>query len=209
VMRPLIWVLAAPRVVRTRAELPHGPVLVIANHVTGYDAALILYALPGRLRRKMAIAMSGDILLDFRHARNQQSVFRNMLAPAAYWLVTAFFNVFPLPSRRGFQRSFTHAGEAMDRGYSVMIFPEGTLSPDGKLHQFRPGTGLLMQQSQVPVVPVALIGLGEMRASKARWFRSGQLEVYVGEAVPFKEGAEPAQLTEKLEESVRRLRSEE
>jgi long-chain acyl-CoA synthetase len=183
-------------------------VLVIANHVTGYDAALILYALPGRLRRRMAIAMSGEILLDFRRARNQQSVLRNMLAPAAYWLVTAFFNVFPLPSRRGFQRSFAHAGEAMDRGYSVMIFPEGTLSPDGKLHQFRPGTGLLMQQSQVPVIPVALIGLGEMRAGKTRWFRSGQLEVHVGEAVPFEEGAEPAQLTEKLEESVRRLRSE-
>ena len=88
-----------------------------------------------------------------------------------------------------------------------MIFPEGTRSPDGKLHQFRAGIGLLAQQSRVPVVPVALIGLGEMRAGKTRWFRSGQLEVHVGEAVPFEEGLEASQWTARLEETVRRLRS--
>jgi long-chain acyl-CoA synthetase len=207
VMRPLIWLLAAPKVVRETTDLPLTPVLVIANHVTAYDGALVLYALPGRLRRRMAIAMSGEILLDLRHGRNQQGAVRNLLAPAAYWLVTALFNVFPLPRQRGFQRSFAHAGEAMDRGFSVMIFPEGTRSPDGKVHQFRAGTGLLAQQSRVPVVPVALIGLGEMRAARTRWLRSGKLEVHMGAAVPFEEGAGPAQLTAKLEESVRRLRS--
>jgi long-chain acyl-CoA synthetase len=209
VMRPLVWLLAAPRVVRETTELPPAPVLMIANHVTAYDGALVLYALPGRLRRRVAIAMSGEMLLDLRHGRNQQSAVLDLLAPAAYWLVTALFNVFPLPRQRGFQRSFAHAGEAMDRGYSVLIFPEGTRSADGKLHPFRAGIGLLAQQSRVPVVPVALIGLGEMRAGKTRWFRSGQLEVHVGEVVPVEEGSEPAQLTMSLEESVRRLRSEE
>ena len=209
VMRPLVWSLAAPRVVRETEELPLGPVLVIANHVTAYDGALVLYALPARLRRRVAIAMSGEVLLDLRRGRNQQSTLRNLLAPAGYWLVTALFNVFPLPRLRGFRKSFAHAGEAMDRGYSVLIFPEGTRSPDGALHPFRPGIGLLAQQSRVPVVPVALIGLGEMRRGKTRWFRSGQLEVHVGEAVAVEEGAEPAQLTARLEESVRRLRSRE
>jgi long-chain acyl-CoA synthetase len=209
VMRPLIWLLAAPRVVRESAALPLAPVLVIANHVTAYDGALILYALPGKVRRRVAIAMSGEMLLDLRRGRNQQSTLHNLLAPAAYWLVTALFNVFPLPRLRGFRKSFAHAGEALDRGHSVLIFPEGTRSPDGKLHSFRPGIGLLSTQSHVPVVPVALIGLGEMRAGKTRWFRSGQLEVHVGEAIAVEEGAEPAQLTARLEESVRRLRSEE
>ena len=209
VMRPLIWLLAAPRVVRETSELPLAPVLVIANHVTAYDGALILYALPGRLRRRVAIAMSGEMLLDFRRGRNQQSTLHNLLAPAAYWLVTTLFNVFPLPRLRGFRKSFAHAGEAMDRGYSVLIFPEGTRSPDGELHPFRPGIGLLAEQSRVPVVPVALIGLGEMRGGKTRWLRSRKLEVHVGQAVAVEEGAEPAQLTLKLEESVRRLRSKE
>jgi long-chain acyl-CoA synthetase len=207
VMRPLIWLLAAPRVVRGTAELPVGPVLVIANHVTAYDGALILYALPARLRQRVAIAMSAEVLLDLRKGRNQKSTLRNLLAPVGYWLVTALFNVFPLPRLRGFRKSFSHAGEAMDRDYSVMIFPEGTRSSDGELQPFRPGIGLLAQQSRVPVVPVALIGLGEMRTGKTRWFRSGQLEVHVGDAVAVEEGAEPAQLTARLEENVRRLRA--
>jgi long-chain acyl-CoA synthetase len=207
VMRPLIWLLAAPRVVRETAELPRGPMLVIANHVTAIDGALVLYALPGNLRRRVAVAMSGEMLLDLRRGRNQQSALRNLLAPAGYWLVTALFNVFPLPHLRGFRKSFAHAGSAMDRGYSVMIFPEGSRSRDGKLQPFLPGTGLLTQQSRVPVVPVALIGLGEMRAGKTRWFRSGQLEVRIGEAVPVDEAADPAQLTAKLEQSVRQLQA--
>lgn len=209
VMRPLIWLLAAPRVVRGTTELPLGPVLVIANHVTAYDGALILYALPARLRQQIAIAMSAEVLLDLRRGRNQQSTLRNLLAPAGYWLVTTLFNVFPLPRLRGFRKSFAHAGEAMDRGYSILIFPEGTRSPDGRLQPFRPGIGLLAQQSRVPVVPVSLIGLGEMRTGKTRWFRSGHLEVRVGDAVAVEEGAEPAQLAARLEESIQRLRSKE
>ena len=65
--------------------------------------------------------------------------------------MTAFFNVFPLPRQRDFQLSFAHAGKAMDRGYNVLVFPEGTLSPDGQLARFRPGIGLLAKQSCVPV----------------------------------------------------------
>jgi long-chain acyl-CoA synthetase len=209
VMRPLVWLLAAPRVVRETTELPQGPIMLIANHVTAYDGALILYALPGRLRRHTASAMSGEMLLDLRRGQNQGNAILNLFAPPAYWLVTALFNVFSLPRLRGFQKSFAHAGEAMDRGYSVLIFPEGTRSLDGKLHHFRPGIGLLANQSRVPIIPVALIGLGEMRSGKTRWFRSGKLEIRIGKPIIVAEGEDPAQLTSRLEQSVRQLRGED
>ena len=151
--------------------------------------------------------MSGEMLLDLRHGRNQGNPLLNLLAPAAYWLLTALFNVFPLPRLRGFRRSFAHAGEAMDRGYSVMIFPEGTRSRDGKLQHFRPGIGLLANESSVPILPVALIGLGELRASQSRWFRSGKLEVRIGTPIPWDESAEPAKLTATLEQTIRQLQS--
>jgi long-chain acyl-CoA synthetase len=209
VMRPLIWILAAPRVVHETTELPDGPMLVIANHVTAYDGALVLYALPGKLRRRTAVAMSGEMLMDFRQGRNQGNVVMNLVAPAAYWLVVALFNVFPLPRQRGFRRSFAHAGEAMDQGDSVMVFPEGTRSRDGEMQRFRPGIGLLAQESGVPVLPVALIGLGEIRRREVRWFRSGRLEVRVGRAIPVDEDAGAAELTARFEASVRGLRSDE
>ena len=97
----------------------------------------------------------------------------NLLAPVGYWLLTALFNVFPLPRLRGFRRSFAHAGEAMDRGYSVLIFPEGSRSRDGKMHAFRAGIGLLAQESRVPILPVALVGLGEMSGGRSGGFGRG------------------------------------
>lgn len=62
---------------------------------------------------------------------------------------------------------------------------------------------MLAGESGVPVVPVALIGLGEMR--KTRWFRSGRLEVRVGEAIAVAEDEEPAELTARLEARLREL----
>jgi long-chain acyl-CoA synthetase len=208
VLRPLVWLLAAPRVVGESAELPDAPTLIIANHVTAYDGALILYALPARLRRSVAIAMSGEMLMDMRCARNQPNVLANIFALAAYWLITALFNVFPLPRARGFRRSFAHAGEAMDRGYSVLLFPEGTRSRDGRMHAFRSGIGLLAAESQAPIMPIALVGLGEIRATHERWFRSGKIEVRIGQAIPaVDEESDAALFAARLEEAVRELLS--
>ncbi len=207
IMRPLVWLLGAPKVTQNFPfdKLPTGPLLIVANHVTAYDGALVLYALPPRLRRHVGIAMSSEMLEDYKHARNQPNAFLNALAPAAYWLVTALFNVFPLPRLRGFRSAFAHAGEAMDRGYSVLIFPEGTRSPTGHLQRFRPGTGLLAQESQVPILPIALLGLGELRARKESWFRSGKLEIRIGTPIPIEESTDPEHLTAQLEAAVQQL----
>ncbi len=180
VMRPLVWLLAAPSVSCGHFQPPDQPLLLIANHVTAYDAALVLYALPPAMRRRVAIAMSGEMLEDFRHARNQGSWFLNLLAPLAYVLIIALFNVFPLPRNAGFRRSFAHAGEAMDRGYHVLIFPEGHRSSDGALLTFRSGIGLLARESRAAILPVALQGLGELKQRKRHWFRSGTLQIRVG-----------------------------
>jgi long-chain acyl-CoA synthetase len=205
ILRPLVRFLAAPKVIPSPTPLPRTPILLIANHVTAYDAALILYALPAQLRRRLAIAMSGEVLRDLRHARNQSNWLLNLLAPAAYWLITALFNVFPLPRRQGFRRSFAHAGEALDRGQAVLIFPEGTRSRTGILQPFRSGIGLLAQESQVPILPIALLGLGELRASRSRWFRSGKLEIRIGTPIPVPEAADLATLTTSLEQSLHSL----
>jgi len=195
-LRPLVWLLAAPRVTGPQSPLPDSPLLLIANHVTAYDGALILYALPGKLRRRVAVAMSGEMLFDLRHGRNQGNVLLNLLAPAGYRLITALFNVFPLPRARGFRASFDHAGEAMDRGYSILIFPEGTRSRDGLLHPFRSGIGLLAQESEVPILPIALLGLHEMRA--ARRLRPNHLEIRIGKPIPVDERAKPSDLAASL-----------
>ncbi|HEY4011096.1 MAG TPA: AMP-binding protein [Acidobacteriaceae bacterium] len=204
IAQPLIWLLAAPRVTREIREIPGGPMLIIGNHVTAYDGPLILYGLPGRVRRRVAIAMSGELLEDLRRGRRQGSAVLNALAPIGYWLITGLYNVFPLPRLRGFRKSFAHAGNAMDRGYSVMVFPEGHRSETGQLQHFREGIGLLAKDAHAQVLPVALRGLGELKA-RGRWFRSGRLEVRVGTPIELGPEAPPAEWTAALESAVRRL----
>jgi long-chain acyl-CoA synthetase len=211
IMRPLVRLLAKPRVVAPPdlAGRVQQPILIIANHVTTYDAPLIQYALPGRMRRRIAAAMSGEMLDDFRHFRSPDHPGRiSPFGPFAWFLVTALFNVFPLPRLRDFQRSFAHAGEALDRGYHVLVFPEGTRSEAGKLGRFRPGIGLLVKQSDTAVLPVAIRGLGELKARGRDWFRSGRIEVHVGEPIRFAPGTPEAAITDRLNEAVERLLAE-
>ena len=210
--QPMIWLLGRPRVVAEGPFTIEEPMLVVGNHVTAYDGPLIEYALPGAMRRRMAVAMSGEMLEDYRHFRNPavragQKRFM-LLGPVAYFLVSALYNVFPLPRRRDFQRSFMHAGEALDRGMHVMVFPEGTRSAAGELASFRPGIGLLVKQAQAPVLPVAIRGLGELKARGRGWFRSGKIEVHVGQPISFDAGQAEVEITARLHAEVKRLLGE-
>jgi long-chain acyl-CoA synthetase len=186
---PLLRFLAKPRLSCPPAHWPTGPALIICNHITTYDAPFVLFALPPHIRRRVAIAMSGELLLE--------------ISSVSYWLITVLFNVFPLPRSTGFRDSFKHAGDAINKGYSVLVFPEGHRSDDGKAQPFRPGSGLLWKELGVPVIPVRIDGLGELKTSPNRkWFRTGTLSVRVGEPIPLDLTASPQQLTEQMYRAV-------
>ena len=183
--------------------------LVIANHVASIDTALMIYALPGPIRRRMAVAMAGEALEDYRHFRNARSVKPEatffLLGPLYYLLATLFFNVFPLPRKRDFQRSFAHAGEALDHGFNVLIFPEGAVSEEGRLARFRPGIGLLVKQSGAAVLPMAMCGVRELKTSGRGWFRSGMIELVIGQPIRFGPLETEAAITARLHDEVEKL----
>jgi long-chain acyl-CoA synthetase len=209
VERPLVWLLAHPRVVAPDLPPSDQPMLIVANHVTAYDGPLVQCALPGAMRRRIAVAMSGEMLEDYRHFRNPERAPGTRgfypLGPLIYLLLTELFNVFPLPRRRNFQRSFAHAGEAMDRGYNVMVFPEGTRSAEGTLARFRGGIGLLVKQSGAMVLPVGLRGLGELKVAQRGWFHSGKIEVHVGQPLRFAPEETETEITARLHAEVEGL----
>ena len=212
VVRPLVWALANPQVVATGALWAEGPLLIIANHVTAFDVPLLQYALPGALRRRIAVAMSGEMLEGYRHFRNPKPLHPSgrffLPGPLFYFLLTALFNVFPLPRRRDFQPSFAHAGQAMDRGFNVLVFPEGARSAEGNLAPFRPGIGLLAKQCGAMVLPVAIRGLADLKTGQRRWFRSGMIEVVVGEPVRLSPRESETAITARLHDEVERLMGE-
>ena len=202
---PLVALLAAPRVKRDSTRERDVPLLIVANHVTLFDVPILLYGLDRRTRRRVAVAMAGEMLLDWRHARGQGNWFLNLVAPAAYYLVTALFNVFPLPQSGDFRASFAHAARAMDRGFHVLVFPEGRRTPDGQMHAFERGSGLLWNELQCDALPVYMSGLWEPQAGKRGWFRSGRISTHVGEVIALPSEADAKAATALLEERVERL----
>jgi long-chain acyl-CoA synthetase len=153
--------------------------------------------------------MSGEMLADYCHFRNpdrnpQGSRFM-LFGPLVWLLLTALFNVFPLPRRLGFERSFTHAGAAMDHGFHVLVFPEGTRSPTGTLAPFRSGIGLLARQSGARILPVAIRGLGELKIRGRGWFRSGAITVCVGQPIRFSAADNEAAIAALLHDAVESL----
>jgi long-chain acyl-CoA synthetase len=200
VMRPLIRLVLAPRSAR-RARLTM-PSLLVANHLTAFDVPVILSALSATDRDRVAVAMSGELLSGWRRGKAQRHRIVAAVTPLAYWLVTALFNVFPLPRGAGLRQSFAHAGEALDQGYHVLVFPEGRRSTDGQLQPFEPGIGLLAQESQVQVQPIFVEGL---KRPDKRWPGRGKVVVRTGEPLTIALGEEPLAFTRRLETAVAAL----
>jgi long-chain acyl-CoA synthetase len=148
--------------------------------------------------------MSGRLLTGWRQGKAERHRAVALLTPVAYWLVTALFNVFPLPRGAGLRRAFAHAGEAMDQGYHVLVFPEGGRSADGTLKRFEPGIGVLAQESKVPVQPIHIDGL-KPRPGK-RWPGRGVVAVRLGTPLIMEPGEDPLSFTQRLENAVADLR---
>ena len=89
----------------------------------------------------------------------------------------------------GLKRARKH----MKAGISLVVFPEGTRSTDGKLLPFKRGGFLLAAKTQTPIVPVTINGSGPI-LPKGDWrIRGGQIEVRVGEPL-FIENYRPGSL---------------
>jgi long-chain acyl-CoA synthetase len=205
IILPITRVMSRMRVAgKTNLDQLSGPALFVANHVTLGDHALLLAALPIRRRHRLAIAMEGELLRNWLHAPAGTSLPLRLRWLAQYFLINTFFHVFPLPKKSGFRRSFAYAGECIDRGESVLVFPEGKRAPRGQLHmgQFKAGIGVLTQALNVPVVPVTLEGLYELKRRKQYFADPGMVRVIFGKPTTFNPDTTPTAIAQELEQKV-------
>ncbi len=177
-----------------------GPFLVSCNHVTYIDLGFALKALPPRLRRKLAVGMWGEMLWEMWRPPQNWNWFRRLSYWVGYYLAVALFNVFPLPQQSGVRESFAYAGESVDRGYSVLVYPEGRRTPDGKPSPFRSGLGMLAARLNVPVLPLRIDGLYEMKITGRKIARPAELRVVIGRPMSFPPDTPPEEITNQLEE---------
>jgi long-chain acyl-CoA synthetase len=203
---PATILLAWPRV-RGRENLRgvQHPTMFICNHVSWVDFGFVLFALTPRLRRNLAVAMEGERVASMRNPPPGTPLLARLLNQIGYWLMTGLFNVFPLPARAGFRESFAFAGDLVDRGFSLAIFPEGMRTRDGRLGPFRTGTGLLVNNLRLPIVPLRIDGIWELKQAGRRRAPWGSITVTIGKPLRIEPGRDPAQICEELRHIVASL----
>ncbi|HEX3584855.1 MAG TPA: AMP-binding protein, partial [Candidatus Angelobacter sp.] len=156
---PYIMVMARPKVIgRERLKDFRGPALIISNHIAQIDIGFLMAALPMHLRNRLGVAMQGEKLRAMRYPPKNWFVLKRWWEQLQYALTAAFFNVFSLPQRSKYRESFRFAGELADKGYSVVIFPEGRRTETGEMSPFRSGIGLLATQLNLPIIPMRIDG---------------------------------------------------
>jgi long-chain acyl-CoA synthetase len=200
---PYIMVMARPRVMgRERLKDFRGPALIISNHIAQIDIGFLMAALPMRLRNRLGVAMQGETLRSMRHPPKNWPFLKRWWEQLQYALTAAFFNVFSLPQRAKYRESFRFAGELADRGYSVVIFPEGRRTETGEMAPFRSGIGLLATQLNLPIIPMRIDGLFPFKIAKKHYAPPNAVQVKIGEPVKFEPTADPEEIAKELQRIV-------
>jgi long-chain acyl-CoA synthetase len=196
-LRGIIWPLTA-LVYRRRVvgrENLRGllqPVLFAANHHLHNDNALILSAIPLGLLWKLSVAAAQD------------GIFRS---PFRGFMATLIGNAFPLSRTGAVRRSLDLLGARLDRGYGVLIYPEGELTVGGPLQELKTGIGLVAIHGAVPVVPIRL-----KVHRYSRWDAEtdgtalrGDVEVAFGRPMEFGIDVTPEQATDEIRAAIEAL----
>lgn len=136
-------------------------------------------------------------------------------APLVGWLMQLGGDI---PLRRGdkgsVQQMLAECRETLKADVPILMFPEGTRSPDGELLPFKDGAFQLAIETQSPILPVALGGTRQCRPKGSLWFGDANARVDILEPIETA-GMTQADLPrlkeltrERISEAVRRLRRE-
>ncbi|XOV79849.1 MAG: MFS transporter [Aestuariibacter sp.] len=145
-LRFVIWMLSHSMYRVTHKNLQHipdeGAALLVCNHVTYVDALL----LAGACRRPIRFVMD-------------ESIFRNPLLAWFFKIAKTIPICAKAKNEHTYENAFQRIKQELDAGNVVCIFPEGKLTKSGDINPFRKGVERILEETPVPVVPMAIQGL--------------------------------------------------
>ncbi|HEX2923365.1 MAG TPA: lysophospholipid acyltransferase family protein, partial [Chloroflexota bacterium] len=101
--------------------------------------------------------------------------------------------------------SMRWAGKLADRGWNLLIFPEGAETLTGEIEPFKAGVGVMVSWLHLPVVPVRVEGLFAVLPHETLWPRPGRASVRFGRPLSFPSTASYLEITRQIEDAVRGL----
>ncbi|HYK64953.1 MAG TPA: AMP-binding protein, partial [Patescibacteria group bacterium] len=139
--------------------------IVVANHSSHLDFSLVGYALG---RDDVRVLAAKDYFFN---------------TPARRFLASNFTTMMPIDRERAQLESLEDALAELARGRSVLMFPEGTRSPDGAIHEFKSGAGLLALRSGCDVLPVLIRGTHNVMGKGTIIPRRHPVELRIGRVI--------------------------
>ena len=115
------------------------PVVFYFNHMGIMDAVCALRVLPTPIRQKLVTAVNRDLWKEWRKS-----------------FVEFWGGGFPFDTKQNIKASLELTGEFLDKGFSILVSPEGAISKDGTLQTFKLGIGFMAVHMNVPVVPIKI-----------------------------------------------------
>lgn len=155
-----------------REHLPaEPPFMLVANHSSHLDALLLTTILPLRWRGQVFPLAAHDVF--FEH-----------YSLAAF--SSLFLNAIPVLRNAPQRRGLNEVRERMiDDSCVMVLFPEGTRSRTGAMNSFKPGVGMLIAGTPVPVIPCHIHGAFEAMPPHGRFPRPKRITVRFGPAQTF------------------------
>lgn len=163
--------------------------IFVSNHSSHFDTLAFLASLSPKARSKIVVAAAEDYM------------FRSRLVA---FFTSLFVNVYPFSRRRGYA-SFVRTRQIVKEGWSILFYPEGTRSRDGKIQMFKPGIGLFVNKLNIPIIPVRIKGTFDVLPKGMKLPKKGAVTVTFGRVMNFGKHETPLAITRKIEEAVRFL----
>lgn len=170
-LRPIIKHYVHPQV--TGLENLSGqtpPLILAANHSSHMDTPLILNNLPRDLRRRTLVAAASDYFF----ANRMLGIFVSVAVGAV-----------PLDRRFVSQQNLATMERLLGQNWCLVVYPEGSRTPDGRLYKGKTGIARLALSARVPVIPVGIRGTYSSMPAGRSWPISGHVEVHFGKPLTF------------------------
>ncbi len=159
-----LWLASVRVEAHAPAGLPAGPAIYVSNH----ESALDVWVLFHTIRRNLRFIAKRELF---------------WIPIFGWYLSLARFIAVDRRNHVQAVLALKKAGEMVRAGVSLIAFPEGTRSPDGRVQPFKKGPFVLAMEAGVPVVPIAIAGAAALNPKRRLEVRPGTIRLALGEPV--------------------------
>jgi len=150
---------------------PHGPFVLAANHCSHFDALVLGAALTPRHRQRAFPIAAGDVFFQTRLTSTFSAIMLNAL---------------PMWRKNCGPHALADLRRKLQEERAIfIIFPEGGRSRTGSMMPFKHGLGMLVAETNVPVVPCGLTGTFEALAAHQKIPRLNKIKLIIGDPLEF------------------------